>query len=111
MILEEKLLRLTSFWYEYVGMDHHKDRDCRFTITETWEYGELPKYKIEHYGYIADEYEEEAEDLNEASEKLYQMLKKIITEEKKSACEKLQEPDLWDEIQLKKAKKIIDFEI
>ena len=32
--LEDKIVRLSKIWYEYVGMDHHKDRDCHFRISQ-----------------------------------------------------------------------------
>ena len=50
---ESRLLQLTRFWYEYVGCDHHKDRDCHFYINKVWSYGENPVYRIEHYGYMS----------------------------------------------------------
>jgi len=32
--------------------DHCKDKDCHWTIIETWSYGQTPHYMIEHNGYI-----------------------------------------------------------
>lgn len=109
--IAQEILRLTEFWYKYVGMDDHKDRDCRFTITETWEYGHFPKYEVEHYGYIAGEHRVEAKDLEEATEKLYEMLVEIIKEKQDFAKGKLENPDDWNEIQIKQAKRILKFKI
>ena len=51
---DEKITRLTAFWYEYVNIDHHKDRDCHFYITKHWAYGDPPTYAARHEGYIAE---------------------------------------------------------
>jgi hypothetical protein len=51
---EERLIALTKFWYDYVGCDHHKDRDCHFYINKVWSYGHEPYYRIEHYGYMSE---------------------------------------------------------
>lgn len=46
--------KLTEFWYDYVGCDHHKDRDCHFYVNKVWSYGQEPYYRLEHYGYMSD---------------------------------------------------------
>jgi len=53
--VNKELLMLTTLWYKIVSLDHHKDRDCHFHITETWSYGANPTYSIEHNGYIGNE--------------------------------------------------------
>lgn len=50
--IEQKILKYTQFWYEYVNTDHHKDRDCHFSIEKTWSYGEKPTYSFNHPGYV-----------------------------------------------------------
>lgn len=50
--IEQKILKYTQFWYEYVNTDHHKDRDCHFSIEKTWSYGKEPTYSFYHNGYI-----------------------------------------------------------
>lgn len=50
----EEINRLTAFWYSYVGMDYHKDRDCHWYINTVWSYGEPCKYEVQHFGYIGD---------------------------------------------------------
>jgi len=52
--------KLTEFWYDYVGCDHHKDRDCHFYVNKVWSYGKEPYYRLEHYGYIS-EFEDNSE--------------------------------------------------
>jgi hypothetical protein len=53
---EERLQKLTAFWYDYVGCDHHKDRDCHFCINKVWSYGKPAIYRPEHYGYIGSDF-------------------------------------------------------
>lgn len=54
MTLEEEITMLTSKWYKYVNLDHHKDRDCHWYIEKRWSYGDEPYYQAHHYGYIID---------------------------------------------------------
>ena len=54
MSLEEEIISLTAKWYKYVGMDHHKDRDCHWYITKTYSYGQEPYYEAHHNGYVID---------------------------------------------------------
>lgn len=51
--IEEAILLLTRQWMTYVGLDHHKDRDCHFSIEKRWSYGEGATYSAQHHGYIA----------------------------------------------------------
>jgi len=78
----KNLLRLTEFWYEFVGQDHHKDRDCHFYINQVWSYGRPPVYRVEHYGYISEltkELESKTFDkFEEAYEALYDWLNSEI---------------------------------
>lgn len=52
----EKITNLTSKWYTYVNLDHHKTRDCIWTIDISYEYGEAPTYTAYHNGYILDDW-------------------------------------------------------
>jgi hypothetical protein len=52
--LEEEITELTAKWMKYVSLDHHKDRDCHWYITQTYSYGEEPYYEAHHSGYILD---------------------------------------------------------
>ena len=44
---------LTGMWYELVGLDHHKDRDCHWGIEQRWSYGDPPTWRVTHDGYVA----------------------------------------------------------
>lgn len=52
MNLEEKIVKLTSLWYEYVNLDHHKTKDCYWYIEKFYAFGEPAKYRAYHNGYI-----------------------------------------------------------
>lgn len=54
MTLEEDIVLLTKKWYQYVNLDHHKDRDCHWYITKTYSYGEEAYYEASHSGYVLD---------------------------------------------------------
>ena len=54
--MNEEIIRLTNLWYRYVGMDHHKDRDCHFYIECAYSYGDSPKYYAYHNGYRMDDW-------------------------------------------------------
>jgi hypothetical protein len=59
---EQEFIKATGRWYEFVGRDHHKDRDCHWYVTkdEVYSYGEPSKqsgYSVRHRGYIADDQE------------------------------------------------------
>lgn len=90
--MEERLLKLTQFWYEYVGCDHHKDRDCHFYINKVWSYGREPYYRVEHYGYMSDfDDDKQYQNYEDALEKLVAFLE----EEVKSAYESI--PHDWED--------------
>jgi hypothetical protein len=54
MTSQEEITELTTKWMKYVSLDHHKDRDCHWYITQTYSYGEEPYYEAHHSGYILD---------------------------------------------------------
>jgi len=69
---------LTNEWYSLIGKDHHKDRDCHFYINTVWSYGQKQKYRVEHYGYIFRDIEEEFDTYNEAAMFLLNKIKEMI---------------------------------
>lgn len=81
-ILDE-ITKLTKEWYFLISGDHHKDRDCHFYINTVWSYGQKQKYRVEHYGYVFDNVEEEFDTYREAAEYLLKTLKQMIIEEKR----------------------------
>ena len=49
---QERILKLTELWYEYLNKDHHKAKNCYWYIEQTWSHGNLPYYAVLHYGYV-----------------------------------------------------------
>ena len=47
-----RLDELIAKYNEYVCRDHHKDRDCHFSIDKIWSYGVFAGYIVRHYGYV-----------------------------------------------------------
>jgi hypothetical protein len=73
-----QITELTKEWYILIGGDHHKDRDCHFYINTVWSYGQKQKYRVEHYGYIFRDIEEEFQTYNEAAMFLLNKIKEMI---------------------------------
>ena len=78
-----KITELTLEWYELIGKDHHKDRDCHWYIETKWSYGLAPVYTVQHHGYILHDFEViECSSYEEALNKLKDILIEKIEEEK-----------------------------
>ena len=77
MTNEEKITKLTDMWYKCL-IDHHKDRDCHFSIRKLWSYGENPKYCVEHYGYVYEEINDEFDTMEEAEIFLMTELRNMV---------------------------------
>jgi hypothetical protein len=78
----DQITELSRVWYIQIGGDHHKDRDCHFYINTVWSYGQRQKYRVEHYGYIIEEIEEEFDTYREAAEFLLNKITEMINIEK-----------------------------
>jgi hypothetical protein len=74
----DQITELSKEWYILIGGDHHKDRDCHFYINTVWSYGQKQKYRVEHYGYIFRDVEEEFDTYNEAALFLLKKIKEMI---------------------------------
>lgn len=107
--LEHKILKMTKDWYQIVGMDHHKDRDCHWYINKTWSYGNEPYYSVEHFGYISRvEDKTEYKTYAEAEEALYNMLKRAFSEEARWATGVINDDEgEWDDTQIERARVIL----
>lgn len=80
----DKVLELTGKWYAYVNMDHHKTRDCIWTIDVSYAYGLPPRYKAYHNGYILDKwYSPECDTLEDAEQWLINKLERELFKAKK----------------------------
>ncbi len=95
--LEQRLLTLTKFWYDYVSCEHHKDRDCHFYINKVWSYGKEPVYRIEHYGYRSElENNEVYENYEEALDGLIAWLEEEVKEVYSGIPSDWQDEKKWD---------------
>lgn len=51
--LAQECQRLQDAWYNYVSLDHHKDRDCHFYVELDYAYdGTDISHAVTHHGYI-----------------------------------------------------------
>lgn len=96
---------LTRRWYNYVTLDHHKDRDCHFYVEKRWSYGREPVYVASHSGYRADYWNsQEYPTAAEAEEALRKWLTHTINGRIMDIKEKLTQPEevAWlGEVQLR----------
>lgn len=102
-----KTVDLTKIWYEIVSLDHHKDRDCHWTIEIQYSYGNKPVYAVLHYGYVYKEIKKKFYNLRKANRFLRQEIKKAIRAEYVWAKKVLAETDRWDECDMGRAQYII----
>ena len=71
----EKLIeRLLKLWYELIGGDHHKDRDCWFFIEREYCTYKTPCWNIRHSGYILGDYSESFSSFEKAQDGLIEFL-------------------------------------
>ena len=73
-----QITELTDKWRQLAASDHCKDRDFHFYINTVWSYGQKQKYRVEHYGYIFRDIEEEFDTYQEASLFLLKKIKEMI---------------------------------
>jgi len=76
---KDKITELTQKWYKYVNLDHHKSRDCVWYIQISYAYGNTPKYKAYHNGYIISSWDcPECDTLEDAEQWLIDKLEREI---------------------------------
>lgn len=95
--IRTEIVRLTGVWMEYVGYDHHKDRDCHWYIEETYSYGEPPVWVVRHYGYRASEVDIKCSTQGAALRALRRALKQEILGEQGWARKALLTPDEYSD--------------
>jgi hypothetical protein len=110
MTNQERIVKLTKAWYEVVSVDHHKDRDCHWTIEIRYSYGQAPVYDIVHEGYVWDRVRESCSTLKGAEETLLCILNKALKRERDRAKEILKQSDEgWDRDEARKVLVITEF--
>ena len=71
--------QLLELWYELIGGDHHKDRDCHFYIERNFSTYKKSEWRLYHQGYWIDNYEETFDTYKEAEKGLQDLLiKKML---------------------------------
>lgn len=93
---DERITLLTGLWCSIIQGDHHKDRDCHWSIVTKYSYGEKAKYCVEHSGYVYHDVSEQYPDYKSAQAGLCSLLEKAILSEYTHANLELKEPDEWD---------------
>lgn len=82
--LEAKFTALTNEWLNTIGPQHHKDRDCHFSIERRWSYGEPPVWIAEHYGYwVTEHFKKECSTYRDAVQALIDMLTEELADAKR----------------------------
>ena len=100
--LEEEITKLSYIWYRFVGLDHHKDRDCHWYIQQYYSYGQPPYFQAQHWGYHTEFEGTKCTTIEEAQEELRDRLlleihdaKKWVSRNLKQAQEAKPEDDYW----------------
>lgn len=75
--LTDQLLKL---WYETIGGDHHKDRDCHFYIERNFSTYKLSRWTLYHRGYLLGDIDEFYNTYKEAEKGLQELLIEKIKE-------------------------------
>ena len=111
MTNQDKIVFLTGKWNEIVNLEHHKDCECHFYINEIYSYGEPPKYEVQYYGELYDDYEESDFQCfathQEAERFLIYLLLDAVTKENKWALEVLKDKS-FEQDQIDRAKRIVN---
>ena len=47
-----KITELAGEYHRLIAGDHHKERDCHWSIETRWSYGKPPVYIVQHSGYL-----------------------------------------------------------
>lgn len=66
--------QLLELWYELIGGDHHKDRDCHFYIEKNFSTYKKSEWRLHHPGYLIDDYEEMFDSYEQAEKGLQDLL-------------------------------------
>lgn len=111
MNLDKEIQRLSDIWYRYVSLDHHKDRDCHFTVNKTWSYGNAPTYYAVHWGYVAEDFSSQKRDTyEEAAWDIVFLLRREIQEHIKF-CKRNEKEivgDYWTDWDVENNKKCLE---
>ena len=91
-----------------IQLDHHKDRDCHWYITQTWSYGEPPVWIVQHYGYCYKKVEWTCETYEDALEVLESHLTDAIANDVEWAHLVINKPLDFDGCDYETAKRTLE---
>lgn len=95
-------------WYRYVNMGPHKDIDCHWYLHKQWSCGSVPKYWIQHNGYVYASTNKHLYKTEEKAEKaLIAEIKKAFESEHNRAVRIVVE-SWWDKIDTEQAQWLVD---
>lgn len=93
---QAKISTLVALWYQLVNLDHHKDRDCHWTIETAYSYDGQLAFRVSHYGYVHREVSRECNSYPEAEAALLEELAKAFQEQFEDAEERANAGETWD---------------
>lgn len=76
--LDEQITNLTEEYQYLIATDHHKDRDCHWSIVRTWSYGEDQLWSVTHSGYCYKDIDISCSTYREAQQVLIEELTSAI---------------------------------
>ena len=91
----QAIKELTALWYSLL-IDHHKDRDCHFFVTNKFSYDGEEKWYAFHEGYIAGDWYSEY--FNTKEETYKYLLKKLANQCREEIKHFIEHPETIDDI-------------
>ena len=80
--MNKELAKLVAEYYDLIGGDHHKDKDCHFYITLDYRYDGQLEITVSHYGYIRELVSTCVDSLGAGEQILIDFLTEAIKEER-----------------------------
>jgi predicted glutamine amidotransferase len=78
---EDLIEKALALWYDIIGGEHHKDRDCHFYIEREYSTYRTATWTVYHNGYILKDHKEEFPSFEQALRGLLTFLLEKIAEE------------------------------
>lgn len=106
--LSAEITTLTGVWCELVNIDHHKDRDCHWGIDVVWSYGDGPKFKAWHEGYVYKRISQEFRNMNAAMVYIRDQVKAAINSQRDWANRTFADEDYYSQDDAKSVISILE---
>lgn len=82
MKAQDKITELAGEYHKLIAGDHHKDKDCHWSIETRWSYGQEPKFIVRHRGHLFHDVDTVCATYAEALATLRSELKTAVTLER-----------------------------